>query len=68
MSLVPGGSLGSQRVLGDLRWLAQKEQLGQDAFLLGPPGPARRRLVMAFLVLPLLPQTSAASGRKSWCT
>lgn len=34
-----------------LRWLAQKDVLGQDMFLLGPPGPERRRLVMAYCQL-----------------
>eukprot|EP00759_Apiculatamorpha_spiralis_P049025 PhF_6_TR44166/c0_g1_i1/m.67642 len=28
-----------------LRWMIQKDELGQDMFLLGPPGPLRRRLV-----------------------
>ena len=31
-----------------LRWLGQKDALGQDAFLVGPPGPERRRLAMAY--------------------
>ncbi|OQR77160.1 hypothetical protein BIW11_00481 [Tropilaelaps mercedesae] len=32
-----------------LRWLLQKDKLGQDVFLLGPPGSARRRVVFAYL-------------------
>jgi hypothetical protein len=31
-----------------LRWLAQKDALVQDAFLVGPPGPERRRLALAY--------------------
>lgn len=40
-----------QSTLQHLRWLLQKDQLGQDVFLIGPPGPARRLLAMAFLQL-----------------
>ena len=29
--------------IGHLRWLLGKDALGQDAFLVGPPGPERRR-------------------------
>ena len=36
----------SQDDLQVLRWMAQKEALGQDVFLVGPPGPHRRRLAM----------------------
>ncbi|XP_022668336.1 von Willebrand factor A domain-containing protein 8-like isoform X2 [Varroa destructor] len=32
-----------------LRWLLQKDSLGQDVFLLGPPGSIRRRIVFAYL-------------------
>jgi MoxR-like ATPase len=35
-----------QRVLRHLRWLLQKDALGQDVFLIGEPGPTRRRLAM----------------------
>ena len=31
-----------QELLGHLRWLLQKDAMGQDVFLVGPPGPARR--------------------------
>jgi hypothetical protein len=34
----------SQEVLRHLRWIMQKDRLGQDVFLLGPPGPTRRAL------------------------
>jgi hypothetical protein len=35
-----------QHSLAHLRWLMQKAELGQDIFLMGPPGPTRRRLVL----------------------
>ena len=34
-----------------LEWLMKKDQLGQDALLVGPAGPARRRLILAYLEL-----------------
>lgn len=34
-----------------LRWMLQKEALGQDVFLVGPPGPAKRRLAASFAQL-----------------
>ena len=34
-----------------LEWLMKKDQLGQDALFVGPPGPGRRRLVLAYLEL-----------------
>lgn len=34
-----------------LRWLAQKDLLGQDSFLLGPPSPMRRWLALAYCEL-----------------
>ncbi|KAI8983752.1 AAA domain-containing protein [Pilobolus umbonatus] len=39
---------GSQDILRHLRWIMQKDKLGQDIFLLGPPGPLRRNLVMKY--------------------
>ncbi|XP_052121938.1 von Willebrand factor A domain-containing protein 8-like [Frankliniella occidentalis] len=39
----------SQHTLRHLRWMLQKDLLGQDMFLMGRPGPARRRLAMQFL-------------------
>ncbi|XP_066993811.2 von Willebrand factor A domain-containing protein 8 [Anabrus simplex] len=39
----------SQEVLRHLRWMLQKDLLGQDMFLIGRPGPFRRRLAMQFL-------------------
>lgn len=37
--------------LHHLRWMLQKDRLGQDMFLLGRPGPLRRSLAMQFLQL-----------------
>ena len=34
----------SQEVLRHMSWIMQKDRLGQDVFLLGPPGPMRRAL------------------------
>jgi von Willebrand factor A domain-containing protein 8 len=34
-----------------LEWLMKKDQLGQDTLFVGPPGPARRRLILAYLEL-----------------
>ncbi|KAI9354986.1 AAA domain-containing protein [Pilaira anomala] len=39
---------GSQDILRHLRWIMQKDKLGQDIFLLGPPGPLRRNLIMKY--------------------
>ena len=39
-----------QSVIRHLRWIAQKDLLGQDVFLIGPPGPLRRQLAMLYLV------------------
>lgn len=41
----------SQTTLHHLRWMLQKDQLGQDMFLLGRPGPLRRSVAMQFLEL-----------------
>lgn len=41
----------SQTTLHHLRWMLQKDQLGQDMFLLGRPGPLRRALAMQYLQL-----------------
>ena len=64
--LVPRGRLGSshtslddnthasrlsQEMLAHLRWLMQKDALGQDVFLVGPPGPRRRQLAMLYCEL-----------------
>ncbi|KAJ8030585.1 von Willebrand factor A domain-containing protein 8 [Holothuria leucospilota] len=51
--LVPTKYLSSeipQSVLRHLRWIMQKDALGQDVFLIGPPGPLRRTLAMQYLV------------------
>ncbi|XP_034940681.1 von Willebrand factor A domain-containing protein 8 [Chelonus insularis] len=41
----------SQELLRHLRWMLQKDVLGQDMFLIGGPGSRRRNLAMAFLEL-----------------
>jgi len=37
-----------QETLGHLRWMLQKDKIGQDMLLLGTPGATRRRLAMLF--------------------
>ncbi|KAF2354221.1 ATPase dynein-related AAA domain [Trinorchestia longiramus] len=52
--LVPHGYLShnlSQWELRHLRWLMQKDNMGQDVFLIGGPGPLRRRIALAYLEL-----------------
>lgn len=39
-----------QTVARHLRWIMQKDLLGQDVFLIGPPGPLRRSIAMQYLV------------------
>jgi von Willebrand factor A domain-containing protein 8 len=41
----------TQDCLGHLRWLVQKDSLGQDSFLIGPPGSTRRRIALAYAEL-----------------
>ena len=41
----------SKEKLQDLKWLLQKDLLGQDIFLLGRPGPLRRTLAQQYLEL-----------------
>lgn len=41
----------SQTVLSDLKWMLQKDKLGQDMFLIGRPGSWRRQLTMMYLQL-----------------
>jgi MoxR-like ATPase len=38
-----------QSLLKHLRWIMQKDLLGQDVFLIGPPGPLRRNVAMMYL-------------------
>eukprot|EP01065_Artemidia_motanka_P007773 TRINITY_DN1388_c0_g1_i4.p1 TRINITY_DN1388_c0_g1~~TRINITY_DN1388_c0_g1_i4.p1 ORF type:complete len:1876 (+),score=645.13 TRINITY_DN1388_c0_g1_i4:46-5673(+) len=38
----------TQDILEHLRWMMQKDALGQDMYLLGPPGPRRRWLALQF--------------------
>eukprot|EP01134_Creolimax_fragrantissima_P006850 CFRG6850T1 len=45
------GSGIPQHILKHLRWMLQKDKLGQDIFLIGAPGSQRRRLVMQFCEL-----------------
>ncbi|XP_061677938.1 von Willebrand factor A domain-containing protein 8 isoform X2 [Syngnathoides biaculeatus] len=40
-----------QAVAQHLRWIMQKDLLGQDVFLIGPPGPLRRTVAMQYLEL-----------------
>ncbi|XP_041857473.1 von Willebrand factor A domain-containing protein 8 [Melanotaenia boesemani] len=40
-----------QMVVQHLRWIMQKDLLGQDVFLIGPPGPLRRSIAMQYLEL-----------------
>jgi hypothetical protein len=53
--VVPGHGAQKNRVmpwaLAHLRWMAQKDNLGQDMLLVGPPGPLRRRMAMAYCEL-----------------
>lgn len=41
----------SQTTLHHLRWMLQKDLLGQDMFLIGRPGPLRRTICMQYLQL-----------------
>lgn len=41
----------SQSTLRNLRWMMQKDSLGQDMFLLGRPGPSRRKVALQYLEL-----------------
>uniref|UniRef100_A0A8P0TBS6 von Willebrand factor A domain-containing protein 8 n=1 Tax=Canis lupus familiaris TaxID=9615 RepID=A0A8P0TBS6_CANLF len=40
-----------QSVIQHLKWMMQKDLLGQDVFLIGPPGPLRRSIAMQYLEL-----------------
>ncbi|KAG1945294.1 von Willebrand factor A domain-containing protein 8 [Pimephales promelas] len=40
-----------QMITQHLRWIMQKDLLGQDVFLIGPPGPLRRSIAMQYLEL-----------------
>ncbi|CAK8678183.1 unnamed protein product [Clavelina lepadiformis] len=50
-AFVPENKELPQSVIRHLRWMAQKDLLGQDIFLIGPPGPLRRQLAMQYLEL-----------------
>ncbi|KAJ3359065.1 hypothetical protein GGF32_009678 [Allomyces javanicus] len=43
-----GISLEDQVILKHLQWMMKKDLLGQDIFLLGPPGPMKRQLALAY--------------------
>ncbi|CAO1618558.1 unnamed protein product [Parajaminaea phylloscopi] len=47
--------LEDPNVLSDLTWMAKKWQLGQDIFLLSPPGPYSRHLALTFSALLQVP-------------
>lgn len=40
-----------QTTIHHLRWIMQKDLLGQDVFLIGPPGPQKRLLAMQYIEL-----------------
>ncbi|XP_066146647.1 von Willebrand factor A domain-containing protein 8 [Euwallacea fornicatus] len=40
-----------QTTIHHLRWIMQKDILGQDVFLIGPPGPQKRVLAMQYIEL-----------------
>ena len=53
---VPRGYLGdpeqlSQQTVQLLRWMIQKSALGEDVFLIGPPGSSRRHVALSFAEL-----------------
>ncbi|TPX69344.1 hypothetical protein SpCBS45565_g02584 [Spizellomyces sp. 'palustris'] len=41
--------LTRQDVLEHLQWMMRKDMLGQDMFLIGPPGPLKRHLALTYL-------------------
>lgn len=41
----------NQEFMTHLRWMLQKDILGQDIFLIGKPGPLKRRLALSYLEL-----------------
>ncbi|KAL1924595.1 uncharacterized protein VTP21DRAFT_4249 [Calcarisporiella thermophila] len=43
--------LDSQPILRHLRWMLQKDALGLDMFLIGPPGPLRRLIALKYAEL-----------------
>ena len=49
--LIDRGRGESQESIRALRFLAQKDSLGQDVYLIGPPGSIRRRLVKKYCEL-----------------
>ncbi|KAJ3126154.1 von Willebrand factor A domain-containing protein 8 [Physocladia obscura] len=41
----------TQEILRHFRWIMQKDALGQDMFLLGPPGPLKRNIIQKYAQL-----------------
>lgn len=41
----------SKEVADHLKWMSQKDSMGQDMFLIGHPGPFRRRLIFMYCEL-----------------
>jgi hypothetical protein len=52
-----------QDLLRALRFMLQKDSLGQDIYLIGPPGPRRRRLVKMFCEMTQRPMEYVALSR-----
>lgn len=48
---IPDGISMDPVTISHLQWMVQKDTLGQDIFLLGPPGPYKYRLLMLYLHL-----------------
>ena len=42
---------GRQSLVEHLQWIMRKDVLGQDMFLIGPPGPVRRELILWYAAL-----------------
>lgn len=59
---VPVSDSLPQTVVQHLRWIMQKDLLGQDVFLIGPPGPLRRSIAMQYLVSTHITHTHANDG------
>ncbi|KAJ3169542.1 hypothetical protein HDU88_000733 [Geranomyces variabilis] len=49
--ILPLLPLERQETLQHLLWMMRKEKLGQDVFLIGPPGPMKRHVALTYLNL-----------------
>ncbi|TPX58575.1 hypothetical protein PhCBS80983_g03058 [Powellomyces hirtus] len=49
--ILPLLDMSRQETLQNLQWMLRKEKLGQDVFLIGPPGPMKRHLALTYLHL-----------------